>query len=51
METTFKRDSEIISFRGGEKFSNKIVSWGLRIFSSETNEIVSFGGGVENIFK
>ena len=33
METTFKRDSEIISFRGGEKFSNK------------TEEMVLFRGG------
>ena len=39
MERTFKRDSEIISFRGGEKFSN------------ETDKIVSFrrGGDRENI--
>ena len=33
METTFKRDSKIILFRGGEKFSN------------ETDEMVSLGGG------
>ncbi len=54
METSFKRDYEIVSYGGGVEVKNIVkrrdnLVWGWRIWntidSNETNETISFGVG------